>query len=95
MFVGTIERIADSVYNVILLIEAGRIAGRTVKHELPNYGTFDEKRVFASGPLPEPIEFKGVRIGVPICEDIWFPKVCAHLKERGAELSHRPARQPI
>jgi NAD+ synthase len=94
MLVGTIERIADKVYNVILLIEDGRIAGRTVKHELPNYGTFDEKRVFASGPLPEPIEFKGVRIGVPICEDIWFPKVCAHLKERGAEFLIAPHGSP-
>jgi NAD+ synthase len=94
MLVGTIERIADKVYNVILLIEGGRIAGRTVKHELPNYGTFDEKRVFASGPLPEPIEFKGVRLGVPICEDIWFPKVCAHLKQRGAELLIAPHGSP-
>ena len=39
--------------------------------ELPNYGTFDEKRVFAHGSLPEPILFKGVKLGVPICEDIW------------------------
>src|SRR6476469_2492744 len=94
MLVGTLERIADKVYNVMLLIDGGRIAGRTVKHELPNYGTFDEKRVFASGPLPEPIAFKGVRIGVPICEDIWFPKVCAHLKERGAELLIAPHGSP-
>ncbi len=94
MLAGTIERIADKVYNVILLIENGRIAGRTVKHELPNYGTFDEKRVFASGPLPEPIEFKGVRIGVPICEDIWFPAVCTHLRERGAEFLIAPHGSP-
>ena len=43
------------------------------KHELPNYGVFDEKRVFAPGPLPEPVTFRDVRIGLPICEDIWFP----------------------
>ena len=96
MLVGTIERIegASQVHNVILLIENGRIAGRTVKHELPNYGTFDEKRVFAPGPLPEPIAFRGVKIGVPICEDIWFPKVCGHLKSQGAEFLIAPHGSP-
>ena len=43
------------------------------KHELPNYGVFDEKRVFVPGPLPEPVDFRGVRLGLPICEDVWFP----------------------
>jgi NAD+ synthase len=49
--------------------------------ELPNYGVFDEKRVFAVGPMPGPINFRGVRIGVPICEDIWEPDVCETLEE--------------
>src|SRR5829696_556601 len=60
------------VYNAMLLAEGGRIVGRTLKHELPNYGTFDEKRIFAAGPLPQPIEWRGVKLGVPICEDIWL-----------------------
>ena len=41
------------------------------KVDLPNYGVFDEKRVFQPGPMPGPIAFRGVRLGVPICEDIW------------------------
>ena len=58
-----------------LLLDGGKIAGRTFKHDLPNYGVFDEKRVFAPGPLPGPLNVRGVRIGVPICEDIWTPEV--------------------
>ena len=53
---------------------------------MPNYGTFDEKRLFASGPLPEPIAFRGCKIGLPICEDVWFPAVCEHLKAQGADI---------
>ena len=82
------------VYNAMILAENGRIVGRTLKHELPNYGTFDEKRVFASGPLPTPIEFRGVRIGVPICEDIWREPVCAALAKAGAELLLVPNGSP-
>ncbi|HWC56434.1 MAG TPA: NAD+ synthase, partial [Sphingomicrobium sp.] len=62
--------------------------------ELPNYGTFDEKRIFTPGPLPEPLEFKGVKIGVPICEDIWQEIVCAHLADAGAEMLLVPNGSP-
>ena len=78
----------------MVLADEGRVLGRTLKRELPNYGTFDEKRVFASGPLPDPIEFKGVKLGVPICEDIWLEPVCAHLAEAGAELMLVPNGSP-
>ena len=50
---------------------AGAIAAVRFKVDLPNYGVFDEKRVFQPGPMPGPIAFRGVRLGVPICEDIW------------------------
>ena len=65
------------------------------KRELPNYGTFDEKRLFAPGPLPAPIDFRGVKIGVPICEDIWFPFVTAHLRSEGAEILISPNGSPF
>src|SRR3546814_17234631 len=64
------------------------------KRELPNYGTFDEKRLFAPGPLPAPVEFRGAKLGFPICEDIWFPFVCAHLKEQGADILISPNGSP-
>jgi NAD+ synthase len=86
MLVGSIFVDDGALYNGIALLDGGRIVAVRYKHELPNYGTFDEKRIFAAGPLPEPIEFRGVRLGVPICEDGWLAPVSLHLKQRGAEL---------
>lgn len=86
MLVGSIFRQAGKLYNGIALLEGGQIKDIRFKVELPNYGTFDEKRLFASGPLPDPIEFRGCKIGLPICEDVWFPSVCQHLKESGTQL---------
>ncbi len=83
------------LYNVMALLDAGRVAGITRKHDLPNYGTFDEKRVFASGPLPGPLTFRGVRLGVPICEDIWTPEVAECLGETGAEILIVPNGSPF
>jgi NAD+ synthase len=67
-------------------LDGGKVADVRFKHELPNYGTFDEKRLFAAGPLPRPVAFRGVKLGLPICEDGWLPKVPRHLAEQGAEL---------
>ncbi len=86
MLVGSIFRDAGALYNGVALLENGRIAAVRYKHELPNYGTFDEKRIFSAGPLPEPVMFRGVSLGLPICEDGWLSPVCAHLKAQGAEL---------
>ena len=94
MLIGTIVAEGGGVYNAVILADGGRVIGRTLKHELPNYGTFDEKRIFTPGPLPEPIEFKGVKIGLPICEDIWQEIVCAHLLEAGAEMLLVPNGSP-
>jgi NAD+ synthase len=94
MIVGSIERVEDRVYNILALCEGGQVTATTRKHELPNYGTFDEKRIFTPGPLPGPVVFKGVNIGLPLCEDIWFPTVCGHLKALGAELLISPHGSP-
>ena len=94
MLIGTVWHEGGQNFNAMILADGGKVAGRTYKHELPNYGTFDEKRIFTPGPLPEPFDFHGVRIGVPICEDMWFNPVCAHLAERGAELFIVPHGSP-
>jgi NAD+ synthase len=94
MLIGTVVHEGGLNYNALLLAEGGRVIGRTLKRELPNYGTFDEKRVFARGPMPEPVEFRGVKLGLPICEDIWEESVCAHLAEAGAELMLVPNGSP-
>ncbi len=92
---GTLWSADGAVYNAMVLAEGGRVVGQTLKHELPNYGTFDEKRIFASGPLPQPIIWRGVKLGVPICEDIWLQRVCAALGEAGADLLLVPNGSPF
>ncbi|CAN5203541.1 NAD+ synthase [soil metagenome] len=94
MLVGTVMRIDGALYNAVALLDGGKVSAVRTKHELPNYGTFDEKRLFAAGPLPEPVEFRGVRIGIPICEDIWFSRVTDYLKAQGAELLIVPNGSP-
>ena len=83
------------LYNAVVLLDGGEIVAARYKHDLPNYGVFDEKRVFAAGPLPGPINFRGIRLGVPICEDIWTPEVCECLVETGAELLLVPNGSPF
>jgi len=85
MLVGAPWRVEGRLYNAALLLDGGEVKHVRLKHELPNYGVFDEKRVFAQGPLPGPIPFRGVRLGVMVCEDLWFPDVAECLQESGAE----------
>ncbi len=86
MLVGSVFVQDGALHNGVALLDKGKVAAIRFKHELPNYGTFDEVRLFQPGPLPEPIIFRGIMIGVPICEDIWHPDVCRHLADFGAEM---------
>jgi NAD+ synthase len=83
------------VYNAVVLLDDGEVKAVRSKVELPNYGVFDELRVFTPGPLPGPIMFKGVKIGVPICEDIWKEQVAECLAECGAEILISPNGSPF
>ncbi|MFO7478757.1 MAG: NAD+ synthase, partial [Methyloceanibacter sp.] len=82
------------VYNAQALLDRGRIEALRFKNNLPNYGVFDEKRVFAPGPLPAPIKFRGIKLGVPVCEDIWSEEVCRALAGGGADLLIVPNGSP-
>ncbi|MDI4236367.1 NAD+ synthase [Bradyrhizobium sp. Arg237L] len=88
------------LYNACALLDGGRIAALRFKANLPNYGVFDEKRLFARGPAPGPVTVKGVRVGVPICEDIWleesedYENVVECLAETGAEILVVPNGSP-
>ena len=86
LLVGTIWKDDTGLFNSDVLIDGGRIQAVCKKVHLPNYGVFDEKRVFASGPMPGPVEFRGVRLGVAICEDIWQDDVVECLAECGAQI---------
>ncbi len=86
ILVGTPWEEGGSLYNSALLLDGGEIAAIRHKVELPNYGVFDEKRVFAEGPRPAPVEFRGLRLGVPICEDLWSEGFCREIGEAGADI---------
>lgn len=78
--------VAPGTYNAALLLDGGEIVAQRFKHDLPNYGVFDEKRVFTAGPLPGPVNFRDVRLGVLVCEDMWREEVPECLAESGAEI---------
>jgi NAD+ synthase len=86
LIVGGPWRDGDKIYNAAFLLDGGVVAARRAKCELPNYGVFDDKRVFDPGPAPVPVVFRGTRIGLMICEDWWFAAVSAALREAGAEM---------
>ena len=82
---------AGELYNAMLLLQGGQIVTARYKHDLPNYGVFDEKRVFAAGPAPGPMAFRladggQVRLGGMVCEDMWTEDVAEGLQESGAEI---------
>ena len=94
VLVGTPWVDDGKLYNAVALLDGGKIAALRFKVDLPNYGVFDEKRVFAPGPMPGPVNFRGVRLGLPICEDIWGEEVVECLAETGAELLIVPNGSP-
>tara|TARA_R110002051_G_scaffold116389_2_gene189925 strand:- start:4648 stop:6297 length:1650 start_codon:yes stop_codon:yes gene_type:complete len=82
-------------HNSAVLLKDGKIAGRYDKRELPNYGVFDEKRIFDPGEGPLPVfELNGIQVGIAICEDIWYPRVPSALAEAGAEMLVVPNGSP-
>ncbi len=94
VLIGTPWLEDGKLYNAVALLDGGRIASLRFKVDLPNYGVFDEKRVFVPGPLPGPIAFRGVRIGVPICEDIWGAEPVECIAETGGEILLVPNGSP-
>jgi NAD+ synthase len=100
VLVGTPWVDDGKLYNACALLDEGRIAAIRYKVNLPNYGVFDEKRVFARGPVSGPMTIRGVRVGVPICEDTWleesaeYENVVECLAETGAEIIVVPNGSP-
>jgi NAD+ synthase len=100
LLVGTPWVEDGKLYNACALLDEGRIAAIRFKVNLPNYGVFDEKRVFARGPVPGPMPIRGVRVGVPVCEDTWleesedYENVVECLAETGAEILVVPNGSP-
>jgi NAD+ synthase len=96
IIIGTPLKRKSGVHNSVICADGGKVLAERYKLDLPNYGEFDEKRVFQAGPhMPGPVNFRGVRLGIPICEDIWGDiGVCETLAESGAELLLVPNGSP-
>ena len=100
VLVGTPWVDDGKLYNACALLDEGCISAIRYKVNLPNYGVFDEKRVFARGPVSGPMTIRGVRVGVPICEDTWleesadYENVVECLAETGAEILVVPNGSP-
>lgn len=95
MIIGAPVRRGEKIYNAVFVLDGGKIIAERYKFDLPNYNEFDEKRVFASQGLQDTIHFRGVKIGVPICEDIWNDNtLCKHFADQGAEIILVPNGSP-
>lgn len=95
VLIGTPWLAEGRLHNTHALLDGGAIRHLRFKVDLPNYGPFDEKRVFVPGDLSGPMPVRGVRIGVPICEDVWKPDVVECLAETGAEILLVPNGSPF
>ena len=95
VLIGTPWLQEGELYNAVAFLDSGAVQATTFKVDLPNYGVFDEKRVFKPGPMPGPFNIRGVRVGVPICEDIWGFDPVECLSETGTELLLVPNGSPF
>ena len=86
VLIGSVWHDGVRTYNASVLLQKGFVDVVRCKHELPNYGVFDEKRVFASGPLPKVLTWRGIELGVLICEEVWDTALPMALKSQGAEI---------
>lgn len=85
----------DSIYNALFLLADGEIKKKVFKHHLPNYGVFDEKRVFESALMGDVVEFKGFKLGLMVCEDLWYDDVSGRLSAQGADVLIAPHASPF
>ncbi|NDW05558.1 NAD+ synthase [Jiella pacifica] len=94
--IGCPLRTEEGLFNAVAILDGGEIVTWRSKVDLPNYGEFDEKRVFQAGPMPGPVNFRGLRLGIPVCEDVWGDLgVCETLAESGAEILLVPNGSPF
>lgn len=95
MLVGGVWREGEHLFNTVFLMDEGRIVHKQYKHHLPNYGVFDEKRVFERGPLPKTFDWRGRRIAILICEDLWGDEALPSVAEGKPDIILVPNASPF
>ncbi len=86
IIVGHPFKQSGQIYNALSLFWQGNLVTRYYKQQLPNYGVFDEKRYFNADNKTRFIEFKGYRLGLLICEDLWFNGPVDELKAANVDM---------
>ncbi|MEI6730782.1 MAG: NAD+ synthase, partial [Pseudomonadota bacterium] len=72
---GGVDCVGNKIYNAAFLLDSGKISHIIHKHNLPNYGIFDEKRLFSPGERPQALDWRGHKLGIIICEDVWHSEI--------------------
>ena len=96
LLVGYAEPFDGGVANSLAVLDGGAITTVYRKQLLPNYGVFDERRHFTAGDRNAVLELAGRRVGLSICEDVWFDDpVFSALAADGAELVLNASASPF
>jgi NAD+ synthase (glutamine-hydrolysing) len=83
---GSVRRDQDRLFNCAVISRPGNQPLHYAKRNLPNYGVFDERRYFIAGEQACVFEVGGVKLGVTVCEDIWFPQPASDAVQQGAQI---------
>jgi NAD+ synthase len=95
LVIGTPWRADGKLFNSVVFLADGEMQGRYDKRHLPNYGVFDEKRLFDAGSGSHAVyPYRGLKIGLGICEDLWFQDVPRSVKAAGADVLLAPNASP-
>ena len=86
LIVGYPKKTDQGLFNIGALIQDGEITHEYKKIKLPNYAVFDEKRYFSEGQEPCVIDYKGLQIGLTVCEDIWHDGPVENAVAKGADI---------
>lgn len=86
LIIGNLWDEKGAIYNASVLVSGGRLELLRAKNALPNYGVFDEMRVFTPGPAAKVVEWRGMKLGIIICEEVWQPGAGVELAKAGAEI---------
>jgi NAD+ synthase len=74
------------IRNSVFVLDGGEVVGIRDKARLPRTGVFDDPRNFIPGEMPGPVMVRGVRLGLPVCEDMWHADLVECIEESGAEM---------
>ena len=86
LIVGYPKKTEEGLYNIGALIQHGKVVREYKKIKLPNYGVFDEIRYFLPGDETCVVDYKGFKLGLTVCEDIWHDGPVEDAVAAGAEL---------